>query len=367
MYAPTSETPRCRRSPCGYRHSRIRPPKTRAHTLPDERLCQSLAGNSFHPNLILATLGGEGNLQKIVSSGQCHECADATKALAPQQVREHFATAILAPLLQDPDRKKQLLQVWRTQEATLRTLSPYRHLQIADVPSIATSHPNVPPIQYGQPDDYTALYTQAKQHRDSEEAHANHQLVPGLLAGAVHDHLLATESQDLLRALRATRYANYNKAEWIKELIGAPLQQMMEELPGVYQQEHLTSLVSALQWWAAQPPHTVAASPAHTVVMVHVPTAEAPTLLHIGTKQPRIAHYVQQYAGQPTILVGTIAHNSRHAEPAGSFLKAPEMADQLGLKHLPAPTLRIKDSNKPTVNLSTHQGTITRHAADWDY
>ena len=74
-----------------------------------------------------------------------------------------------------------------------------------------------------------------------------------------------------------------------------------------------------------------------TVVMVHVPTAEAPILLHIGTKQPRIAHYVQQYGGQPTILVGTIAYNSRHAEPAGSFPPIPEIADQLGLRRLPAP------------------------------
>ena len=142
---------------------------------------------------------------------------------------------------------------------------------------------------------------------------------------------------------------------------------MIEELPGVHQQEHLTSLVSALQWWAAQPPHTVAASPAHTLVMVHVPTAEVPILLHIGTKQPRIAHYVQQYAEQHTILVGTIAYNSRQAEPAGSFFRELNLADQLGLKHLPAPTLRIKDSNKPTINLSTHQGMITRHAADWDH
>ena len=225
----------------------------------------------------------------------------------------------------------------------------------------------MPPVQYGQPDDYTALYKQAQQYSDSEEAHANHQLVPALLAGAVHDHLVATGSLDLLRALRATRYENYNKAEWIKALIGAPFQQMIEELPGVHQQEHLTSLVSALQWWAAQPPHTVAASPAHTVVMVYAPTAEAPILLHIGIKQPRIAHYVQQYAEQPTILVGTIAYNSRHAEPAGSIPTAPSLADQLGLRHLPAPALRIKNNDKPTISLSAHQGIITRHAADWDH
>ena len=142
---------------------------------------------------------------------------------------------------------------------------------------------------------------------------------------------------------------------------------MIQELPGVHQQDHLTSLVSALQWWAAQPPHTVAVSPAHTTVMVHVPSAEAPILLHIGTKQPRIAHYVQHYAEQQTILVGTIAYNSRQAEPASSHPRASSLAEQLGLQHLPAPTLRIKDSDKPTVSLSAHQGTITRYAADWDY
>ena len=236
------------------------PPRQELTPYRTERLCQSLAGNSFHPNLILATLGGEGNLRKYVSSGQRNECADATNALTPQQVREHFATAILAPLLEDPDRKKQLLQAWRTQEAQLRTLNPYRHLQVADTPSMAATHPYAPPIQYGQPDDHTALYRQAKQHRDSEETHANHQLVPGIMAGAVHDHLVATGCQDILRALRATRYANYNKAEWIRELIGAPFQQMIQELPGVCHHEHLTSPVSALQWWAAQPPHTVAVS-----------------------------------------------------------------------------------------------------------
>ena len=183
----------------------------------------------------------------------------------------------------------------------------------------------------------------------------------------MHDHLLATGSVDLLRALRSTRYESYSKVEWIKELIGASFPKMIEELPGVHQQDHLTSLVSALQWWAAQPPHTVTASPAHTTVMVHVPSAESPILLHIGTKQPCIAHYVQHYAEQPTILVGTIAYNSRQAEPAGRHPRASSLAEQLGLQHLPAPTLRIKDSEKPTVSLSAHQGTITRHAADWDY
>ena len=343
------------------------PPRQDLTPYRTERLCQSLAGNSFHPNLVLATLGGEENLQQFASGTRSHECTDTTQALAPHLVREHFATAILAPLLQSPDHKKHLLQAWRTQEAALRSLTPYRHLQTSKNGTSATSHPKVPPIQYGQPDDYTALYRQAQQHKDSEEAHANHQLVPGLLAGAVHDHLVATGSEDLLRALRATRYEHYNRAEWIKELVGTSFPQMIEELPGVHQQHHLTSLVGALQWWAAQPPHTVAASPAHTVVLIHMPSAEAPILLHIGTKQPRIAHYVQQYAEQPSILVGTIAYNSRQAEPAGSYPKASSLAEQLGLQHLPAPTLRIKDNDKPTVSLSAHQGIITRHAADWDY
>ena len=292
------------------------PPRQDLTPYRTERLCQSLAGNSFHPNLVLATLGGEDNLRQFTSTTRNQECTDTTRALAPHLVREHFATATLAPLLQNSDHKKQLLQVWRTHEAALRALTPYRHLQTTSDPTSATRRPKAPPIQYGQSDDYTALYRQAQRYNDSEETHANHQLVPGLLAGAVHDHLLATGSVDLLRALRSTRYESYSKVEWIKELIGASFPKMIEELPGVHQQDHLTSLVSALQWWAAQPPHTVTASPAHTTVMVHVPSAESPILLHIGTKQPCIAHYVQHYAEQPTILVGTASRTRGPSSPS---------------------------------------------------
>ena len=153
----------------------------------------------------------------------------------------------------------------------------------------------------GQPDDHTALYRQAKQRQSSEEAHANHQLVPGLCAGAVHDHLIATGSNDLLLALRATQYANVDRAPRIKHLVGDAFPRLLAELPGIQQQEQLTSLISALQWWAGQPAATVAISPSTTVILVHVPSAEAPILLHIGTKRPRVAHYVQQYAGKQTI------------------------------------------------------------------
>ena len=34
-------------------------------------------------------------------------------------------------------------------------------------------------------------------------------------------------------------------------------------------QEHLTSVLSALQWWAAQPPDKMAVSPAKAVILVH--------------------------------------------------------------------------------------------------
>ena len=189
------------------------PPRQELHRYRTARLCQSLAGNSFHPNLVLATLAAESNLRKYVSGGQHAECVDTTNALAPQQVREHFATTILAPILEHLDRKKHLQQAWRTQEERLHTLNPYCHLQCSNPHS--TNQP--PAVQYGQPDDHTALYRQAKQLRDSEEAYANHQLVPAIIAGAVHDHLIATGCQDILLALRATRYANVNKAEWIKD------------------------------------------------------------------------------------------------------------------------------------------------------
>ena len=38
------------------------PPRQDLTPYRTERLCQSLAGNSFHPNLVLATLGGEGTM-----------------------------------------------------------------------------------------------------------------------------------------------------------------------------------------------------------------------------------------------------------------------------------------------------------------
>ena len=89
------------------------PPRQDLTPYRTERLCQSLAGNSFHPNLVLATLGGKGNLRHFTSRTRCQECTDTIKALAPHLVREHFATTILAPLLQNPDHKKQLQQVWK--------------------------------------------------------------------------------------------------------------------------------------------------------------------------------------------------------------------------------------------------------------
>ena len=185
------------------------PAKQELHPHRTQQLCQSLAGNSFHPNLIIAMLGGEENIRNYITGAQRASCVDATSAATPQQVREYFAAMILGPILEQADRKKQLQEAWRTSEGPLNTLSPYRHLQ----------------------------------HYDPERQPA----------------------------------------------------------AGIQQQEQLTSLISALQWWAGQPAATVAISPSTTVILVHVPSAEAPILLHIGTKRPRVAHYVQQYAGKQTI------------------------------------------------------------------
>ena len=122
-----------------------------------------------------------------------------------------------------------------------------------------------------------------------------------------------------------------------------------------------------MQWWAAQPAATVPVSPTTTIVLAHVPTAEPPILLHIGTKRPQVAHYVQQYAGQQTILGGTIAYNHRSAEPEPTHGVNLQLADQLSLAHLPAPTLRINTTETVTASLCACSGVLTRSAAEWDH
>ena len=237
---------------------------------------------------------------------------DNSRVLQPRQVQEHFATKILAPLRENPDTKQHLLKAWKTNDEQLRTLNPYRHLKLpresSQMQQLPPEH-SKPSIQYGNPDDHVALHRQAMQRNTAEEAYANHQLVPAVLSASVHDHLIATNSHDLLLALRATRYRTISKSNLLKQLIGSNIQPMIQDIPGMQAPEQLTSLVNALQWWAAQPPETTAVSPAQTVILVHIPAAAAPTLLHIGSKQPHSAYYVQQWAEQTAILVWHTACN----------------------------------------------------------
>ena len=86
--------------------------------------------------------------------GAQHEpSTDSSQVLPPMQVQEHFATKILAPLIENPNTKKQLQEMWKTNEERLRTLNPYRHLKLP--PRSTGQQPpqppqDVTPIQYGQ-------------------------------------------------------------------------------------------------------------------------------------------------------------------------------------------------------------------------
>ena len=91
-----------------------------------------------------------------------------------------------------------------------------------------------------------------------------------------------------------------------------------------------------------------------------------PTLLHIGSKQPRTAYYVQHLPEPTHVLVGHIASHSTAQQISKREIQQPELAEQLGLAYLPSPTLRIKESDTVTVSLAVHGGNITRQAAAWE-
>ena len=190
--------------------------------------------------------------------------------------------------------------------------------------------------------------------------------MPAILSPGVHDHLVTTNCYDLLIALRATRYQSISKTSLIKQLVGSDIQPVLEGIPGIQAADQPTSLVSALQWWAAQAHDAVAVSPACTVILVHLPTASMPTLLHIGSKQPRTAYYVQHLPEPTHVLVGHIASHSTAQQISRREIQQPELAEQLGLAYLPSPTLRIKESDTVTVSLAVHGGNITRQAAAWE-
>ena len=115
--------PRRRRSPRGYRHSRVCPPEAGAHPLPDRAPLPVTGRQLLPPQPGPCHAWRREQPRKYVSSEQRDERADATSALTPQQVREHFATTILAPIMEHPDLKKHLQQAWRTHEGQLRTLT----------------------------------------------------------------------------------------------------------------------------------------------------------------------------------------------------------------------------------------------------
>ena len=337
------------------------------------QLCQSLAGNSFHPKLILATLGGEANIRNHIRASQHEPSTDNSRVHQPKQAQEHFATRILAPLIENRATKQPLMQARKANEEQIRALNPYRHLELTirqratTAPQQSTTHGAGPgKHQLGPPDDQVALYRQAQQRCAAEEAHANHQLVPAILSPGVHDRLVTTNCYDLLIALRATRYQSVSKASLIKQLVGSDIQPVLEGIPGIQAADQPTSLVSALQWWAAQAHDAVAVSPARTVILVHLPTASTPTLLHIGSKQPRTAYYVQHLPEPTHVLVGHIASHSTAQQISKRETQQPELAEQLGLAYLPSPTLRIKESDTVTVSLAVHGGNITRQAAAWE-
>ena len=275
-------------------------------------LCQSLAGNSFHPKLITATLGGDSHIRNHIRSAQHESSTDNSRVLPPMQVQEHFATEILAPLIENPNTKKLLQEMWKTNEERLRPLNPYRRLKLPPR-SNGQQPPQLPqdvtPIQYGHPDDHEQLYRQAI--RRSEKAHANRQLLPGVLAPCVLDHLIITHSHDLL--------------------------------------------------------HAVTTPPTQTVILIHLPSASTPTLLHIGSKQPTSAIYVQRFTEQQAILVGHIACHKRSLQVEDAQQQQPNLARQLHLAQLPAPVLRIKETEAVTVSLAVHDGCLFRHAATWDH
>ena len=142
---------------------------------------------------------------------------------------------------------------------------------------------------------------------------------------------------------------------------------MIQDIPGVQAPEQITSLVSALQWWAAQPPETVTTPPTQTVILIHLPSASTPTLLHIGSKQPTSAIYVQQFTEQAAILVGHIACHKHPLQVEDAYQQQPNLARQLHLAQLPAPVLRIKEAEAVTISLAVHDGCLFRHAATWDH
>ena len=103
------------------------------------------------------------------------------------------------------------------------------------------------------------------------------------------------------------------------------------------------------------------------MILIHLPSASTPTLLHIGSKQPTSAIYVQQFTEQAAILIGHIACHKHPLQVEDAYQQQPNLARQLHLAQLPAPVLRIKETEAVTISLAVHDGCLFRHAATWDH
>ena len=65
--------------------------------------------------------------------------------------------------------------------------------------------------------------------------------------------------------------------------------------------------------------------------------------------------------------MGHIACNKLPLQIEDACLQQPNLARQLNLAQLPAPALRIKESEAVTTSLAVHDGCLIRHAATWDH
>ena len=143
---------------------------------------------------------------------------------------------------------------------------------------------------------------------------------------------------------------------------------MLDEMPHIRHEENVTSLATMLMWWAQQHEQRAQLPPAQTVILVQLPSADAPMLFQIGAKSPTQAWYIQQRSNQSTILIGHIASECRKAsrEPPAVADKRP-LAERLGFSLLPAPDFLLPRQEGMLRSIAVHNGQVFRQACDWDH
>ena len=166
-------------------------------------LCQSLAGNSFHPNLIVAALGGEATLRAFINAEQREHYICEGCVRPPAAVQEHFGTTLLPYVREQTDGAKMLAEAWNVKVEQLSSLGPYRHLSAPTPDQLAAPAPS---IRYGQAEDHSRNYSLAAHNERDETVRVNRQLSPGVCHPKVHDYLVKWQLNDLLLALRTTSF-----------------------------------------------------------------------------------------------------------------------------------------------------------------